>query len=238
MSAWVLVPDLVSLRTELNKLAPGRDKASDGAIGDTAHAGTGNSDHLGDEDYPALRAKDTDKVNEVHAVDVDDDLRKTGWTMDRVVQIIVTRHRTGLDNRLQYVIWNRRIWSRSWGWTAKVYTGVSPHTEHAHFSALYGAGTAGNPEVDTKPWGLLAADLPAVKPGGKAEAKPGSRLLKKAMSGADVAFLRRWLGLSAGTVFDTALDRKVRDYQRMRGLTVDGVCGRVTFANMGVKVTF
>lgn len=33
---------------------------------------------------------------------------------------------------IQYLIWNRRIWSPSGGWRA--YNGVSPHTDHVHFS--------------------------------------------------------------------------------------------------------
>ncbi|AGL20032.1 hypothetical protein [Actinoplanes sp. N902-109] len=154
MASWTLVPCLVSLRNEFNEFAPDRDHASDGSIGDTAHAAGGTSDHLPDESYSALRGKDSDSKNEVHAIDVDNNLNKSGWSMTKCVEIIVTRHREGRDNRLQYVIWNRRIWSRSWGWTARTYTGASPHTEHAHFSARYTTAQ----ESDTRPWGLLEAD--------------------------------------------------------------------------------
>ncbi|GGK89085.1 hypothetical protein [Mangrovihabitans endophyticus] len=157
MASWSLVPCLVSLRNEFNRLAPGRDHASDGSIGDSAHAQS-SSDHNPDE-TGRTPYSDADNINEVHAIDVDDDLRKAGWNMQRCVDIIVGRHRSGKDNRLQYVIYNRRIWSRSWGWTARVYTGMSPHTEHAHFSARYGSGSGNsNPENNTSPWGLLAAD--------------------------------------------------------------------------------
>lgn len=155
MSGWVLVPCLVTLRGEFDALSPGRDKTSDGSVGDLAHVAEGNSDHDPDEQFPALRGKDADDLNEVHAIDVDNDLRKPGWTMDKCLEIIITRHRTGLDDRLQNVIYNRRIWSRSWGWTARAYTGTSPHTEHAHFSSRYGSGPGpGNPENDTRPWGI------------------------------------------------------------------------------------
>ncbi|GGK87833.1 hypothetical protein [Mangrovihabitans endophyticus] len=152
MASWILVPCLVSLRSEFNRLAPGRDHTSDGSIGDAAHAQS-SSDHNPDE-TGRTPYHDADHINEVHAIDVDDDLRKSGWTMQRCVQIIVTRHRTGKDNRLQNVIYNRRIWSRSWGWTARTYTGTSPHTEHAHFSARYTTAQ----ESDTRPWGLLEED--------------------------------------------------------------------------------
>ena len=152
MASWILVPCLVSLRNEFNKLAPGRDKASDGSIGDTAHQQE-SSDHNPDE-TGRTPYSDADHINEVHAIDVDDDLRKSGWTMNKCLEIIVTRHREGRDDRLQNIIYNRRIWSRSWGWTARTYTGASAHTEHAHFSARYTTAQ----ESNTKAWGLLEAD--------------------------------------------------------------------------------
>lgn len=154
MASWVLVPCLVTLRGEFNLIAEGRDRASDGSIADAAHVAGGNSDHIGDEQSTALRGRDADSKNEVHAIDVDDDLRKPGWSMTRALEIIITRHREGRDNRLQNVIYNRRIWSASWGWTARAYTGASAHTEHAHFSARYGTAQ----ESDTSPWGLLEGD--------------------------------------------------------------------------------
>jgi hypothetical protein len=153
MASWTLVPCLVSLRTEFDRLAPQRDKASDGTVGDQSHA-AGRSDHNPDESGNTANS-DSDRKNEVHAIDVDHNLRKPGWDMQRCVNIIVTRHRTGADDRLQYVIYNRRIWSRSWGWTARAYSGASAHTEHAHFSARYTTAQ----ENDTGPWGLLEEDM-------------------------------------------------------------------------------
>ncbi len=152
MASWILVPCLVSLRTEFNTLAPSRDRASDGSIGDSAHASS-SSDHNPDE-TGATPYEDADSRNEVHAIDVDADLRKSGWTMERAVDLIVSRHRRGLDNRLQNVIYNGRIWSRSWGWTERTYTGSNKHNKHAHFSARYTTAQ----ESDTRRWGLLEAD--------------------------------------------------------------------------------
>lgn len=151
MASWTLVPCLVSLRDEFNKLAPDRDRASDGAIGDPAHADR-SSDHNPDE-TGSTPSEDADSKNEVHAIDVDDDLRRAGWTMQRCIDIVVSRHRDGRDNRLQNIIYNRRIWSRSWGWTARAYTGSNAHTQHGHFSSRYDTAQ----ESDTRPWGLLAA---------------------------------------------------------------------------------
>lgn len=152
MASWILVPCLVSLRNEFNALAPNRDKASDGSIGDTSHAAS-SSDHNPDE-TGTTPYEDADSINEVHAIDVDSDLRKSGWTMQRAVNVIVDRHRSGADDRLQNVIYNRRIASRSWGWTWRDYTGSSPHTEHAHFSSRYTTSQ----ESNTKAWGLLAEE--------------------------------------------------------------------------------
>lgn len=150
--SWILVPCLVSLRDEFNRLAPTRDKASDGSIGDTSHAAS-SSDHNPDETGNTPYS-DSDKVNEVHAIDVDDDLRKSGWSMQKCVDIIVGRHREGRDDRLQNIIYNRRIWSRSWDWSAREYTGSNPHDKHAHFSSRYTTAQ----ESDASPWGLLEAD--------------------------------------------------------------------------------
>lgn len=153
--SWDLVPCLVNLRSEFNALAPGRDRASDGSIGDQAHRDR-TSDHNVDDGpgQGSTPSEDADSRPEVHAIDVDADLRKAGWSMERAVQVIVGRHRSGADDRLQNVIYNRRVWSRSWGWTERDYTGSNPHDKHAHFSSRYTAAQ----ESDTRRWGLLAAD--------------------------------------------------------------------------------
>lgn len=230
MASWILVPCLVTLRGEFNLIAPKRDKASDGSVGDPRHAAN-SSDHNPDE-TGRTPSSDTDRVNEVHAIDVDKELRQAGWDMNRCLQIIITRHRAGLDDRLQNVIYNRRIWSRSWGWTARTYTGSNAHTQHGHFSARYGSAQ----EASTKPWGLAEAFL-----AGKAAGvnKPGTRTIRKGAVGDDVAFLRRWLGLPVGRSFDAALDKKLRAYQKMRGIAVDGICGPGTWSQiLGRKVKF
>lgn len=151
MAAWELVPCLISLRAEFNALAPARDKASDGSIGDTAH-GASSSDHNPDE-TGATPYEDSDSLNEVHAIDVDKSLNGSPLTMEQCVDIIVERHRTGKDDRLQNIIYKRRIISRSWGWKEwRAYGGSNAHTEHAHFSARYTTAQ----ERNTSPWGLLA----------------------------------------------------------------------------------
>lgn len=154
MSAWVVVPCLLALRSEFNLLNPSRDKGADGTIGDTSH--TSSSDHAADEDSDVLRDHDADSKNEVHALDIDSTGPwPAGRTFDRIILDLVARERAEYNHpttkaRLKYVIWNRRIASRSNGWAWASYSGSDPHTNHAHFSALYTTST----EADTRSWGV------------------------------------------------------------------------------------
>jgi hypothetical protein len=132
-----LVACLVQLRAEFNAVSPNRDKGADGWIGDARHR-TEVSDH------------NPDAQGRVLAVDID----STGpWPQpfNTYVQDIVTRQRAKYDTRLEYVIWNRRIASRSSSWAWETYTGTTdPHTGHAHFSARH--DHSGN--TNTDPWGV------------------------------------------------------------------------------------
>jgi hypothetical protein len=135
MADWVLIPCLKVLFAEFDRIAPSRDHASDGSIGDLAHQNE-VSDHNRDEEG-SVPIHDADHINEVHAIDVDNNLRESDLTMEKVVQFLLARCRSGAEKRLRYMIYNRRIWSASSGWVQKTYTGASPHTEHGHFSASY-----------------------------------------------------------------------------------------------------
>ncbi|MBU2669438.1 hypothetical protein KOI35_38590 [Actinoplanes bogorensis] len=135
MASWILVPCLVKLRSEFDMIAPNRDKTSDGSVGDSAHSAE-VSDHNPDE-TGNVPIRDADKINEVHAIDVDVDLRTPGLTMEQVVQFLLGRCRSGAETRLRYIIYNRRIWSASTSWRQQAYTGANPHDHHAHFSSSY-----------------------------------------------------------------------------------------------------
>jgi hypothetical protein len=152
MAAAVLVPCGVRLRSDFDALAPERDTTSDGWIGDTAHQQE-TSDHNPDE-TGSVPIHDADKVNEVHAIDVDTDLRESDLTMEKVVQFLLGRCRSGAETRLRYIIYNRRIWEASNSWAQRAYTGPSPHTEHAHFSFSYDTAR----EASTASWHL--EDIP------------------------------------------------------------------------------
>lgn len=119
-----LIRSLARLRSEFYWLAPARDTASDGWIGDAAHQAE-KSDH------------NPDSRGLVHAIDVDDDLQRPGLTMEDVVQFLLARCRSGAEKRITYIIYNRRIWEASNDWRQRTYTGPSPHTEHAHVSGSH-----------------------------------------------------------------------------------------------------
>lgn len=152
MASWILVPCLDQLRTELNRIAPNRDKSSDGTIGDAAHQ-TRSSDH-NDDEVGKVPIKDADSKHEVHAYDADADLREPNLTMEMVVQHVVGRCRAGVEKRLRYVIYNKRIWEASNGWRQRSYSGDNPHTQHAHFSSSYETKL----EASTASWRL--EDIP------------------------------------------------------------------------------
>lgn len=146
---WVLTRGLTHFREELNDRWPNRDKASDGAIGNQSHS-TGTSGHNPDRTGKA-EYKDGDSLDEVRAVDVDDDLREDGSTFEELIQffIVVLGRQLGvLDNVFRYIIYNGRIWRASTNWKTETYTGPSKHTEHGHFSGAYTQASDNNTTFD------------------------------------------------------------------------------------------
>jgi hypothetical protein len=135
--AWVLTRGLTTVRNEFDAVWPGRDKASDGSKGDPAHAASvsgHNPDRTGRAEY-----KDGDSLDEVRAIDVDRDLvpgSAVDW-MELVIQYLVRKARAGGYIPFRYIIYKRRIWSRTDGWVTRTYTGANAHNEHAHFSGDY-----------------------------------------------------------------------------------------------------
>lgn len=229
MALAFLVPPGVDLRSEFNRINPKRDRSSDGWIGDAKHAARA-SDHNPRGDGSVL------------ALDVDVD----GVPMARIVAFIVAECRAGRETRLQYVIFRRTIWSRSWGWTARAYHGTNPHTRHAHFSFRDGAaGRRGGAWGIVEKFGPQAVKpRPAGKPASPAAHPPGSRavwLRPQPMTGADVAYLQRWIGEKrcgpADGVYGRRTGMAVRWYQNMRGLAADGIVGPQTWRHLGVRWT-
>ncbi len=128
----MLTRGLNSWRGEINDVFPNRDKTTDGWIGNLVHQGSSsghNPDLTGNAEF-----KDGDKKNEVRAIDVDKDLRNPKFTMEQLIQWLVTRARAGLYVPFRYFIFNGRIWHRKTGWKTQKYNGSNKHDKHAHFS--------------------------------------------------------------------------------------------------------
>jgi hypothetical protein len=210
--AWRLAQSLVVLRNEVNAAAPNRSKASDGTIGDDAHA-SGASDH------------NPNSAGVVCAIDFTHD-PGNGADMHRISRAIVKRR----PRALKYVIWNRQIWSvarASEGW--RPYGGSNPHTKHMHVSAGVGSdGHSAGPYDDTSPWGVAAAVDPT----------PGfpDPTLREDDSGPEVEQLQRALNhalglrLAADGDYGPATTTAVREHQRRAGLNPDGIYGSASAA--------
>ncbi len=120
-----LVAGGVTLRNEVNKRWPKRDKRSDGWIGDKAHAGR-QSDH------------NPDARGLVHALDIDADLDpKDPGAAQRLANQIVAYAASGIPgaNRIKYVVFNDQIASGTyansmWKWRGSGYG----HMHHIHVS--------------------------------------------------------------------------------------------------------
>ncbi|ARU50146.1 hypothetical protein CBR64_20870 [Cellulosimicrobium cellulans] len=134
MSRWYVAPALDALRAEVDARWPGRDRSSDGAIGDPSHQAR-KSDH--NPDWSAggvVRARDFD----VDGIDV-----------NALTAALLA------DDRTRYVIYDRRIATRvPGGFRWDPYTGVNPHTGHLHVSVRGGRYY----ENDTSPWDLGGED--------------------------------------------------------------------------------
>lgn len=132
--SYYLAPSLVALRTEINNRWPNRNTSADGWIGDASHAAR-PSDHNPDWSSGGV----------VRAIDV---------TCDGIDRKACLKAIIG-DPRVWYVISNGIIYSRTYGWTARRYTGSNPHNHHFHVSILH-SQTA---ERDLSPWLSEAASL-------------------------------------------------------------------------------
>lgn len=125
--SYYLAPSLAVLRAEINARWPGRDRASDGWIGDARHSAT-TSDH-----NPNSRGS-------VNAIDVDEDGIDFAVIFDAI-----KRHPSA-----RYVIYERKLYHRLRGWRAETYSGTNPHDHHFHLSINQTRAA----EQDTRSWGL------------------------------------------------------------------------------------
>jgi hypothetical protein len=132
------------MRNQFNAQFPNRNKASDGTIGDAAHAAR-ESDH-----NPWIQDAGTGVVS---ALDITHD-PGNGVDTHHVAEYL----RQKRDPRIKYVISNRRIFNSSdWGW--RTYTGPNPHISHMHASVK----SEKKHYDDAAPWDLFSGQKPTLR---------------------------------------------------------------------------
>lgn len=141
-----LAPALVQLRAEINALWPGRDRSSDGWIGDVAHSSRA-SDH------------NPDALGRVHAIDIDEDLTAGGSSVGKASDLVAQIMR---DPRTAYVIYEGRIWENPAAYPGRgywrTYTGTNSHSHHVHVSVRRGSWGG-----DGRSWGLVRSTSTGVR---------------------------------------------------------------------------
>lgn len=122
MASYFLAPSLVALRNEINARWPKRDKRSDGWIGDPSHAARVSS-------HNPLWSAPGKWSGVVRAIDVDIDDNDTKSNLREEVIKAAKK-----DPRVWYIISNGIIYSRTYGFAARKYTGSNGHYGHVHIS--------------------------------------------------------------------------------------------------------
>jgi peptidoglycan hydrolase-like protein with peptidoglycan-binding domain len=115
--AWRVAKSLLKLREQVDAKWPGRDKSSDGTIGDAAHQAT-TSDH------------NPNSAGVVTAMDITHDPAH-GLDARKLAEALVASR----DPRIKYIISNAQIVSSQvspWQWRS--YTGANAHRAHVHIS--------------------------------------------------------------------------------------------------------
>lgn len=128
---------------EMDRLHPGRSRASDGIMADQQH--TSRSDHFYGNAFDLTH----DPGDGVDTYVLADELRK--------------RCKAGIEHRVKYIISNRRIASTIGGWVWRAYDGTNPHSKHMHVSIYQTART------DTSPWWTAPRPAPQPQPEGDSE---------------------------------------------------------------------
>lgn len=196
--AWRLAKSLKKLQQEINDMAPGRSRVSDGSIGDAAHSAR-PSDH------------NPNAQGIVAAIDVTHD--PSGGCDGRILSRSLIA-----DPRVKYVIFNSQIWkARTGQW--EFYDGNNPHDHHVHVSI--------KPDAldQTQDWAVRIALAPGeVPPADPTLTRP--RLKTGARGGAVRALqqLLNSLGFPCGVdgVFGPNTRSAVNRFQEARGLSVNG----------------
>ncbi|MGC0364819.1 hypothetical protein ABH922_002803 [Rhodococcus sp. 27YEA15] len=233
--SWRTAIALDEYRNEVNRRFPNRSKASDGTIGDNAHAGQGKG-----SDHNPWVVKNG--VGVVRAFDLTHDPRN-GVDCDKLSDYLFEMGKAG-DPRLRnqgYIIFNWWITNPDWrSW--RRYTGSNGHTSHMHISfSVDGYDNRGD-------WSKAFAGIVVPTPTPITPTPPTAGpnplpTLQRGSIGPDVAYLQNQLNrmfssystLAVDGDFGPATEAVVRQVQSRSGLAVDGIVGPATWRAAGVR---
>lgn len=229
MVAYYPAPCLVVLRDEADREHPGRDRRSDGWVGDTSHKESGRPENGGSKHNPNRRG----------AVDARD-FDSSALDLARFVACAIRHPST------RNIIYNRKIRSKGYSGglsVAYAYHGPSPHTEHVHVDVEMTPAR----ENDRRAWGYYRGSkttpvvtIPVAGKSGTSAVTGGMTRMpvlrrNPAVVLAATRTLQRALartGAAPGKVdgrFGTTTWRAVRAFQKRHQLTADGVVGPETW---------
>ena len=178
----------VTLRDQVNKKWPNRDKASDGWIGDAAHQANTGWGTNGKGSY-----HNVDPNGVVHAIDLDEDFLGKGKGQNvakEFAEQLATYCREGKDNgRIAHIVYEGQVASataNNWHFRGSGYS----HFQHIHISFTNKADNNGSKFLlpifeNVKP--------PSPKPEQKIPAYPGRSKLSKGKRNPDVKTMQKQL---------------------------------------------
>jgi hypothetical protein len=219
-----IAASLEVLREQINRIAPGRDKSSDGGIGDEAHASR-SSDHnpwFTENGVGIVTARDFTN-DPAHGMD----------SHQLALALVASR-----DERIKYVIDHGRICSGTYqdkpAWVWRQYTGENKHDHHVHVSVK----SDKRYYDDKTEWRLnlaLPPEVPKMPPSGS------HSVLSRGSKGPEVDSLQRLLnakmgaGLKTDGDFGPATEAAVKKFQLSERLLPDGKVGPYTWGKLEGK---
>jgi hypothetical protein len=206
--SWYLAPSLRRLRDEVNHKWPNRSTASDGTIGDPAHASR-DSDH------------NPNRRDSVNAIDITND----GINVDALIAAVIRHPSTA------YVISRGVIRSRTYGWVKRPYGGDNPHDHHVHISIEQSSSA----EQSTRSW-LNGDTFPLAD--GHSFGTPRSTSVHDGTEGPvtadNVRRIQRRLGIKQTGRYGLATKAKVAAWQVWKRIPATGRVGAVTWKRLGL----
>lgn len=163
VATWFLAPSLKRLQKDLDERF-GEDRPNDGTIGDASHAAR-KSEH-----NPNRDSSDDVPDGAVTAMDIYTKVGSKTWISAAEFTKLLNTFKK--DSRVWYVIHKGYIYSRTYNWAKRKYTGSNPHTNHIHISLRQTKAAVNS----TAAWLSDPKPEPTPQPGGKYVVQSGDTL--------------------------------------------------------------